>query len=363
MKIGIITIHNSSNYGASLQAFALLTYIKRVGHEVRVINYDNPHMSKGLAKIRHGFNLMETYYMMLDILNLRSRIRMIRLFEKFSEEHLDLTRKYSKRQLLENFSEEFDIYVSGSDQIWNPNVTDGIVDAVYFCGMAQHGKKVISYASSFGGYDFKDERKNKEIKAYIKKYSAISVRESSYIEKAEELAEKHITKVLDPVFLLSGKEWEKILGLKRIARKPYILIYAMAKHKEIIRKVLECNKDKRYEILMVGIPLSVARGVKYINDIGPKEFLELFKNASVVVTNSFHGTSFGIIFNKRLQVLDNARNMNRIYDLLEKLSLMDILIREGQKINVNVEIDYEIVNNQLQKIIRDSKNYLAGELV
>lgn len=362
MKIGIITIQNSSNYGAMLQTYALQSFLEKYDYLVEVINYDNPYMSKGLDLIRHGTNLIEIYYMALDLLNFRARKKMIHNFHSFSRDYLNLTRKYSKSELLHGISESYDVYISGSDQIWNPNVTAGEVDEVYFCGMAQKGSRVISYASSFGGYDFLDESKNEKIKSLLKKYSAISTRETGYIEKVTCLTGKRIIKVMDPVFLLSKDEWYSSMNIQVITGKPYILIYVMSKHAEVLEKVLQMNEGKNFDIIMFGETLIRKKNIHYVMDAGPKEFLSFFRNASFIVTNSFHGTAFGLIFNKNIRVLNNAKNMNRIYDLLEALNLGAILIKDENILEMDGQIDYEAVNKYLKMLIDESKKYLTKEV-
>ena len=361
-KVAIVTIQNSSNYGAMLQAFALQNHLTHIGCEVKIINYDNHHMSKGLDLIRHGKSLLEMYYVVLDLVNLGKRRCMIKNFKLFSSEYLQLTELISRDRLLKNYNEKYDIYISGSDQIWNPNVTQGIVDEVYFCGMADSFQKVISYASSCGGYKFDDEEKNQKIRGYLEKYSAISTRESSYVYQLEQLTGKKIKTVLDPVFLLNKDEWEQELSLTKEKRKPYILIYAMSKHDEVIKRVIKVVKKTDYDVVMINQPLFKNLNIQYVIDAGPKEFVNLFYNASLIVTNSFHGTALGLIFNKPLQILNNARNMNRISDLLFKLNLSHLLKNEEESIDLDVEIDYEKVNSEMNELIIDSKRYLEREI-
>lgn len=362
MKIGIITIQNSSNYGAMLQTYALQSFLEKYGCSVEIINYDNPHMAKGLDLIRHGTSLIEIYYMILDLLNFRARKKMIHNFHIFSRDYLNLTRKYSKSELLYGMLETYDIYISGSDQIWNPNVTDGEVDDIYFCGMAQKGSKVISYASSFGGYDFLDKNKNEKIKNFLKKYSAISTREMGYIQKASCLTEKRIVKVMDPVFLLSKDEWYNSMNTQEIIGKPYILIYVMSKHAEVLERVLRMNISKNLDIIMFGETLIRKKNIHYVMDAGPKEFVNFFRNASFVVTNSFHGTAFSLIFNKNMCVLNNANNMNRIYDLLQTVNLNSILVKDINALEMSNQVDYNAVNQYLKVLIDKSKKYLIEEV-
>lgn len=361
MKIALTTIQNSSNYGAMLQVFALQTYLTLCGHDVEVVNYDNRFMSKGLDKIRHGLNLRECYYTLLDLVNYSERMKMINKFKCFSHDNLKLGPLLSKKEILTEYGKTFDAYVSGSDQIWNPNITNGIVDEVYFCGMAPKNALVISYASSIGGYQFNDEQKNLLIKKNLQKYSKISTREENYINQLTELSGKEITKVMDPVFLLSADEWKSKLSVKKEKCSPYILIYAMSKHEAIIKKVMEEFKNLNYEVRIIYPPMFKKKGIKYVIDAGPKEFVELFFNASFVVTNSFHGTALSMIFNKKFCVMDNANNMNRLYDLVKSVGAERVIRKMDEPIN-DICIDYEKINKKLLKLIFESKEFLNGGL-
>lgn len=363
MNIAITTIQNSSNYGAMLQVFALQEYLTKLNHNVEIVNYNNPYMSKGLDIVRHGFHVLETYYFLLDIINFKDRNKMVNNFRNFSENYLKLGKLQSREELLSGGYIKKDLFISGSDQIWNPYVTNGMVDEVYFCGMYNHGSKVISYASSMGGYDFKDKEMNQKISILLKKYTSISTRESSYIPELSKLTDKKIVKVMDPVFLLTQKEWKSSLNLKKTIHKPYILIYAMAAHEKIINNVVKSFSDKKYDIVMIYEPLKRKKGVKYVVDAGPREFVELFLNADIIITNSFHGTSFGLIFQKKICVIDNARNMNRIYDLLNDIEAQVIIQKEEEPIKTSIEINYDSINKKLEKLINKSKEFLLGELV
>lgn len=363
MNISIVTIHNSSNYGAMLQTFALQEYISDLNHEVKLINYDNRFMSKGLDWIRHGLNPLEMYYFILDIKNFFKRKKMILNFKQFSKKYLKLDTLRSRQELMDASYSGSDIYISGSDQIWNPNVTGGSLDPVYFCEMVQKNSKIISYASSLGGYDFQDNKINELLALYLKKYDAIATREENYIPMLEQLINKKITKVMDPVFLLSDKEWEEKLKISRVNnKKPYVLIYAMTAHKKIIKMVKAAYLGSDYDIYIINQPLLKQKGIKYVVDAGPKEFVELFMNATDIVTNSFHGTALGLIFNKNIKVVANAKNMNRIYDLLNSIDASNILISEREKIQLDNKMDYNIINEKLTNLIDESKQYLKREL-
>ena len=242
-------------------------------------------------------------------------------------------------------------------------MTNGKVDSVYYCKMFGLDSKVISYASSVGGYDFKNVKFNQQIAENLTKYSAITTRESSYIPQLEKLINRTIKKVMDPVFLLDAEDWKKFMNEKYQISKPYILIYAMAAHERIIDSVKKAYSDTEYELVIIYEPLLKKKGIHYIVDAGPEEFVSLFYNADIIITNSFHGMAFGLIFNKKMKVINNARNMNRIYDLLISVGAQKALVQESDDLNCAFNLDYEIINRKLVELISKSKEYLEGELL
>lgn len=363
MKILIVTIQNSGNYGAMLQAYALREYLKASGHEVEIANYDNHFMGKGLNIVRHGTDICEWYYMIIDIVNHKKRKIYVKRFKEFKKDYLELNMPRNKYSLLHEGCPGFDVYISGSDQIWNPYVTDETVDEVYYCGMSRPGDKVISYGSSLGGYDFSNDVFNSQIRERLEKYSYISTREHSYIPKLEKLIGKVVTQVLDPVFLLDKEEWYSRLcvDVERKPESPYVLVYAMSKHENIIKRVKN-DLGGKYHIVMIYEPLVKKFGIEYVVDAGPKEFVDLFYHANMVVTNSFHGMAFSFIFQKNFRVLDNARNMNRIYDFLEKIDAMEVLVPDTAAIDDNKLIDYSKTTHKIKMLVDESKEYLKKSI-
>ena len=200
MKIGIITIHNAKNYGAMLQAYALQEVLAKYG-ETKIIDYDNPYISKSLNPIRFEASLKGVVIAAKDILEISDRLKSIKKFKGFLESHLNLT---STRHSSGDSVEKFDVYVSGSDQIWNPACInkEKQLDKNYFLSFAPDSSKKIAYASSAGSHKYTEKEKNK-IKHLLGLYSHIGARESELKVVVKEIVSKDVEHVLDPTLLLN----------------------------------------------------------------------------------------------------------------------------------------------------------------
>ena len=152
-NILLVTTNNANNYGAALQAFALRQKLSKFGR-VTTLNYDNRYIGSSMDYIRFKPSLHGLLGLAKDLLRVRPRVLAINKFKSFGEKHLSLSPPISKTALSENEMLEYDVFVSGSDQIWNPRCTNasGEIDETYFLGFAPHGKKKVSYASSWGGF-------------------------------------------------------------------------------------------------------------------------------------------------------------------------------------------------------------------
>lgn len=354
MKVGIITFHNGSNYGAALQAFALQEKVSDLYDEVYLINYKNRFIMQGLDRIRWGFSLHNIYFSLIDILNYKNNRKKIECFNKFFEDHYKLTALLSADELqAQNWN--WDLIISGSDQIWNPLLNNGL-DKIYFGEFAGVNNK-ISYASSLGAYRFDNGQWNQELTTYLKTFKKISVRENAKI--LEQKTGLHIEEVLDPTLLLSKREWKEHLKLNVIDQK-YLLVYAMNNFDNILAYAKKLAEQMQLELWVIGNSLKKSKNVKWINDIGPTEFVELFYNASYIVTNSFHGTAFSVNFGKSFSSIYNEKSPERVVRLLNTVQLGNYLVRDYKIINENKITQEELENAQriLQKERLVSIHYL-----
>lgn len=352
-KVGIITFHNGSNFGAALQTFALQEVLREICDDVEIINYDNRFISKGLDRLRFDMSLRGIYFLLSDIVNLKNNSEKIKRFHNFFSKYYILSDLMSKEQL-KSEGLSLDVGISGSDQIWNPLLNRG-VDDIYFLNIPGIKKK-CSYASSVGSYKFDNEIYNKQIINLLSTYTSISVRENSeFIGKS---INKEVRNVCDPTLLLTKEQWEKKLDLRQLENK-YLLIYAMTDFRNITEYAIQIAQRKGLSIKYIGMPVNKNKNVKYITNAGPKEFVELFFNAEYVVTNSFHGTAFSVNFGKQFISLKNPKNPERAAYFLNSINAKNRLVDDYKffpEDMTNTEI--QSIHNKLDDIVADSMDYL-----
>ena len=352
-KVGIITFHNGSNYGAALQTFALQEALRGICDSVYIINYDNRFISKGLDRFRFDMSLRGIYYLLSDIINLKNNTKKIKRFQDFFSQYYVLSDLMSKEQLKgEGLS--LDVGISGSDQIWNPLLSRG-VDDIYFLDIPGIKRK-CSYASSVGSYKFDNEIYNKQIINLLSAYTSISVRENS--ELIAKSIDKEVRNVCDPTLLLTKDQWEKKLDLRRSEDK-YLLIYAMTDFQNITDYAIQIAQRKGLSIKYIGMPVKKFKNVKYITNAGPKEFVELFFNAEYVVTNSFHGTAFSVNFGKQFISLKNPKNPERAAYFLTSINAKNRLVADYKSFPADMtNTEIQSIHNMLDDIVADSLDYL-----
>lgn len=342
IKVGTITFHQSDNYGAILQAYALQQAIKKMGFETKIINYYSDGIARWNGYCKLNFKNISLSDVKTNIYRFLIRKKKKR-FQVFRN-NLELTSLYDK-STLHNSAKLFDCFITGSDQVWNCFCTDE--DYNYFLSFVKEANKKCSYAASFGYSMIPPEYLEKTIK-FLSDISYITVRENRGVELVKEMLDINVEQVLDPVFLLEKKTW---LKLTKVINKKYIFVYQAEKSPSLIHFAEKLSLIYNCPIYIVS---SVWRGTMRRNtvnksDAGPEEFLSLLLNAEAVVTNSFHGTALSIIFNKNFytELLDNNNTNSRVESLLKMFSLTEQIITRGMEFNLDKRIDYETVNNLL----------------
>ncbi len=323
MKIGIITFHNGSNYGAALQTLALQEAIKKRNQKVQVINYKNRFIMQGLDKIRFKWSIRGVYFLLTDICNYRVNKKKISRFREFFKRY-DCTKLLNKQELKQE-DLDFDVIVSGSDQIWNPLLDSGY-DDIYF-GCICNAKKKVSYGSSIGNYRLNDEKLNEELRKLLLDYDCISVRENA--QDISKVIGREVVDVCDPTILLDKNEWKELLELRKKDDK-YLLVYCLSDFTRVIEYAKKVAEEKKLSVYYIGDAFKKVKDVCYIRDIGPREFVELFYNASYIVTNSFHGTAFAVNFEKQFVSLRHPKSPERAVAFLERVDLKERLVENGQ---------------------------------
>jgi len=349
MKISLITIKSPYNYGAVLQCFATFKYLKKLNFDVQVIDYCPKNLGEG-----SGF-LKETIMKLLTF-GRRSKIT------KFNKENLIYTNIcYRNYRELKKKPPISDIYIVGSDQVWNSQLSKGKLDPVFFIDFLKNENK-ISYASSMGRSDV-DISELKIMKEYLKNFSHISVREESAKKLLESVGLKNIAITLDPIFLLEKQDYIKFI--KPIEYKKYLLIYSFEKNPIIEKLAQEISKKMGLQIIEIGTFRSKYSNDEYLQNIGVEDFLSLIKYANFVITSSFHGTAFSILFNKEFVSVEPSIRKNRLENIVKIFGIEKRLINKKSNYtldNLLDPIDYRKVNKLIDIYSEKSRIFLKNAI-
>jgi hypothetical protein len=360
--IKTITCHDVYNYGASLQAYALMKYLEELGHDVEIIDYKPDFLNKRYKLFevsqRYRQNIFFTFiYLFFKVpIRLMNRSRKY-AFDKFTKSHLRRTTKcYGNNTELKVNPPYADIYFTGSDQVWNTYYPNG-KDPAFYLDFAPDKSIKASYAASFSTDSIVKEYE-KFVKEKISALNYISVREIKGIEILKSIGINRGELVLDPVFLLNKQHWFKMVSKPQV--ESYILIYDFENNPLI----QVCSKliQKRTGLKLVAINDWFENPYADINikNAGPEKFLSLIAYSEIFLSNSFHGTAFSIIFGKKFYAFKRIRDgvNSRIIDLLKIVGLLNRLIVSENDIHLKNAIDYNAVQKKLDPIILKSKEYL-----
>lgn len=353
MKVGILTFHWSSNYGAVVQAVALSHALEQLGHEPMIV--DRQRVYKGfLRRLYHRFSFKHKLS-----------------WNKFwleNEQYLHKTPQvYLSTQSMQSCigDNQLDAIVVGSDQVWRWLDVAGYNYFLDFC--ERDNCRKISYAASFGFSKWPyGETQTSYVKSLIERFDNISVREESGVRICKDVFAKDATLVLDPTMLHNAEFYVNLFGLKPTAsdmvvsytlgdnRPDLINVRSFALqqgclHKELFLLKSEVSSDCKDSCPKVHYSL--------------REWLLYILNAKIVVTSSFHATVFSILFHKEFYVLKNqSGGMDRIYTLLACLGLADRVVDNLDEVKYN-KIDYEQVESKLATMRLHSFSYLKNALI
>ena len=343
MRIYTITFCNTTNVGAALQEMALQNYLKEVGNEVKVVKYIPPIMKN--AQTMFSGNLIKT--IALFPFNLFRRYK----YWEFARVFITYTPKCNCSMDI-SFLQQPDLYIAGSDQIWNPEMLKW--DDGFFLNFTTKAAKA-SYAASMG-VDKLDKHTIEKVASFINEYKMISVREYNLKQELEKKKNRKISLVLDPVFLLEKEYYTKIAIIPKF--KDYILIYEAEINDNLARIAKTIAIKKNLKIIQINRLNNRYRVDCVVPVVSPTEFLGLIENASYVVTNSFHAVAFSIIFEKNFCTVKLKKRSVRIESLL-KLCKLESRIMDADNVNcITDTINYSQINILLEKAKDDSKKYL-----
>lgn len=345
-KTATITFHEAINYGAILQAYALQQSILKLNIENEIINYS----CKNIEKIYKLIRLDSLKGFVKSVLSIKSLYYKKKKFNDFIKKYINMTPKVNKKFLCsETFNKRYDAFITGSDQVWNYEITN--FDKTYMLDFVKENKKKKSYAASFGIKKIPSIYEA-QYKSYLERFSTILLREKTGVRIVEKLINKKVDTVLDPVFLLNKEEWNIIIKLNKFdkIKENYILVYMPT----VEMKVFAEDLSKKYNLPIYNITEPIMRRKnsfgKIESSLGPDEFISAIKNAKFVVTASFHATVFSIIYNKEFFINIDFKGKSRGSRLIDLLNLLEINNREisGQKIEDFNSLNWININKKLQ---------------
>lgn len=355
MKIGILTFHRALNYGAKLQAYALMTKLKET-YKTEIIDYRCEAIENDYFRTNKVKTLLKSIVFPKYMRDQRIRAKRFRDFDK----RLVLSSLYYINNI-KDVNLCFDKIICGSDQIWNPFLTG--YDYTYLLDFAEK-KKACSYAISLGKGQPSDWDTSK-LETCLRKYKSILVRESNSISILQKFdSSLSVKSVLDPVFLLNRKQWiDNFLLVKKMTEK-YIFMYIVAKHDIAIQRAQHIAKDKGYKIYFVDGGRSKYDGVTNINNLGPLEFLKLLFNAEMVVTTSFHALALSLILNIPFEFELSKVKVNANSRLEELREIYSLGLYEIKSIDQNnyFEYDWNTINTIIKRKQKESLCLLKHQL-
>lgn len=369
--IGILTFYWADDYGALLQCYALKAYLSRFDRTVvvpyyprtlrsryRILRYrDNDKLKWKMRTIGRQLSTVEFYSRLV------AKLRMASFRWRFLTGDF---RKLDSAAKISTYWQGINTYVVGSDQVWNPEITEGFQEG-YFCEFPKfRGVCCIAYGASIGSV-----RLNKfydaALAGYLGNFDAVSVREFASAAYIGSLYGKEPETVVDPVFLLKKKEWERFLKNKGSSSKRYIAVYDTEYNEEMAGCIADLSEKLKLPVVVLRAErrnYDWGKKEEYVWGCGPLEFLEHLYHAEYVITNSFHGTAMAIIFHKLFVAFPHSERNIRLKGLLHAAGLenrMAHTILEGTL--VVDQVDWAQVDKALQKEIERSKVFIKKEIL
>ena len=365
MKIGIITFHSSLNCGSMLQAYALQTVLeKRYGADVEIINFSNSGSRNMYSIIDKRPKKSAIRNNIKSISNLGTIIPYRKDYLSFKEKYLHVSAgDYKTAEQLTGIEKNYDILIAGGDQVWNVKCPDA--DKAYFLGFANNVKKV-AYSPSLGANDISENVSNPdEYRRYLLDFDYLSVREPNGKKWLEKLTGRDVEIVADPTLLLTKNEWCSGFELPE-TDEHYIFNYAFWHNREETNKAIQKMSEQMNMPVYVLDGKSWAYykldkyGIKKYKMTGPLAFLSLMKNADLVLTQSFHGTIFSVLFEKQFwsykRPIENEAKDDRAVAILNQLGLSERyqVIDDLPNMNYLEKIDYN--NGYTRKAIEELRH-------
>lgn len=346
-RVGVITFHDYDNYGAILQSYALQRKLKEMGTYPEIIDYRCDYISNPFRLVNlKKKGLFNYIYGAIGHICYIPRRRQCNLFRK----HMRYSQQVSRGNM-GAVAGKYDIYIAGSDQIWDYKLTN--FDTTYFLDFVKKGKKKCSYAASIGEHE-PPEQYRKKYSSLLKDFDQILVREDYGADIVESLTGSRPGITCDPTLLLTADEWTPLLKEPRRKSK-YILVYQLGINKELVDFVRRLKKKTGLRVVYIPFPLVGLMNCSCKIAIGPAQWMGLFKNAEYVVSDSFHGVVYSLLFNRNFFAMVNGHHMNRrVQQLLKMVDLSHRTIENVSDEELTQPIDFTFANEEIARFREES---------
>lgn len=362
MKAIITTYFASQNYGAVLQAYALAEFIRlEMGIDPVFLNYRTSSSKRTYTLVPKVAGIKDLKRLIKFLFRYKYIRQRYSGFIKFVRSYLTLTRPYAWPGEVGMDIAEADFFITGSDQVfryrneeWDP----------YFLSFVPESKRSIAYAPSFGADELSSEHHVK-VAALLKRIDYLSCREKRGAELIAKLTGRDVPVVLDPVFLLNRDLWEKLADCSYCPDREFILCYALVGHHDQLRYAMRVRQLTGLPIVLITNPYATIKNVIDASGSNPKQFVGLFSKAAYVVTDSFHGSAFALLFKRPfVSLIVTESSSSRIIDLLS-ISGMDnhIVFPNADPAMINLDLLKDYAKFNIDQRIRESKAYLKNALL
>lgn len=350
-KIYTATFQRALNYGAVLQAYALMRYLKEQNFDVEVIDY------------APSYFLLQTYRPAKGFQKTIDKFNKFRRFKAFRKKFMSLSSKtYFSFNSLKKLPSAHAV-ICGSDQIWNYKLTNNKFDPSFFLDFAKQGTKRIAFAASAGSIRINEA--SGDVKAYLQRFDHIGTRETVLAEDVKEITpEKTPVVVVDPCLLIN--DYSEVFDESRIPKGDFIVSYVVGSGEMLTnfnRRISELKQHSNLPVIHIGAK-AIDAADENILDIGPSDWITFIKRAKYVITNSFHGTAFSINFEKDFIFVPHIlSNLNtRQTTLLKSVGLMDRMLGVEQVLTGVSSINYDEITPKLNTIVANSQRFLLNSL-